>query len=166
MTCTGDSMPVLVRRDGSRSSLRPLRGLLTLLVLALLAAPVHARVPESSLAGPTAAPAVRDLAQPEAASADWMTRVQRHLVAREYEVGTNAEGLQAPNRAHNLRTYFDATGIRVLDRTAAGGPELLSLRLMRIGRGASSVPVDPGKVTSEGARVEIRRRRIVERSDA
>ena len=93
LICTGDSMPVLVRREGSRGSLRPLRGLFSILVLALLAVPVHAGVPESSLTAATAAPAVGDLAQPEAGGADWMTRVQRHLVAREYEAGTSVRGL-------------------------------------------------------------------------
>ena len=60
-----------------------------------------------------------------AANGDWLARAQRQLAEREYQASANGEGLQAPNRAHNLRTYFEPTGIRVHDRTAAGSPELL-----------------------------------------
>jgi hypothetical protein len=92
----------------------------------------------------------------------WMARAQRGIAEREYRASRNSNGLQAPNRAHNLRTYFDGSGIRVHDRTAAGSPELLSLGLAGIGRGESLVPVEPGAVSSEGARVEIRRPGLVE----
>ncbi len=34
---------------------------------------------------------------------------------------------QAPNRAQNLRFYFTDHGLRVVDRTAEGSPELLKL---------------------------------------
>src|SRR5205814_401512 len=70
---------------------------------------------------------------------------------------------QAPNRAHNLRTYFEKTGIRVHDRTAEGSPELLRLTLSRVGRGEAVTPVEPGAapVTNEN-RVEIDRPGMVE----
>jgi hypothetical protein len=97
-----------------------------------------------------------------AAADDWLPALQRAVAAREYEASRNREGLQAPNRAHNLRTYFGAQGIRVVDRTAADSPELLSLRLARAGRGGAVRPVGPAAVTSEGARVELRRPGLVE----
>jgi hypothetical protein len=153
---------LFVRREGPVNSAKLPRGLLAILLLALLVRAVHAGVSAASPADPSVAPAPGNVAQPRAGSADWMARIQRQLEAREYEAGLNSEGLQAPNRAHNLRTYFDATGIRVVDRTAAGSPVLVSLRLVGIGRGESPAPVDPGELKSEGARVEIRRPQIVE----
>jgi len=148
-------------RDGTRDRPSVLRGLLAALILVLLAPTVHGGVPEAPLAVPRishalAAPGIAhgmgDLAQAEAVGADWMSGIQRHLAAREYAAGPNAQGLQAPNRAHNLRTYFDATGIQIVDRTAASSPELLALRLASIGRGAQPLAVAPGEVWSAGAR--------------
>ena len=71
-------------------------------------------------------------------------------------------GLQAPNRAHDLRTYFDASGIRVHDRRAVGSPELLSLTLAGMGRDGRITSVEPGEVGHDGARVEIRHPGLVE----
>ncbi|MFQ5416993.1 MAG: integrin alpha [Myxococcota bacterium] len=97
-----------------------------------------------------------------AVEAGWQTRVQQALAEREYRASRNRVGLQAPNRAHNFRTYFESSGIRVHDRTAAGSPELLGLSLAGLGRGETLTPVVPGEVVSEGARVEIRRPGLVE----
>ena len=92
----------------------------------------------------------------------WLARVQRGISQREYWASRNREGLQAPNRAHNLRVYFEGAGIRVHDRTAAGSPELLGLSLVGFGRGERLGPVEPGEVVSQRARVEIRRSALVE----
>jgi len=89
-------------------------------------------------------------------------RVQQRLAEREYHTSTNDAGLQAPNRVHNLRTYFEPSGIRVHDRTAAGSPQLLGLSLVGLGRGDDLTPVSPGEVTSDGSRVEINRPDLVE----
>ena len=91
---------------------------------------------------------------PESAQDDWLGRVQQGLA----EAGVPGEpqprgGLQAPNRAHNLRTYFEASGIRVHDRTAAGSRELLSLSL-------SSARAVPGRwCVGDARRGEERGRR-------
>ena len=113
------------------------------------------------------APAPSDVsAAPEQAPAErtdgGLAAMQRHIAQREYRASENGEGLQAPNRVHNLRTYFEPTGIRVHDRTRAGSPELLSLNLTGIGRGETLARVGPGKVSSEGARVEIQRPGLLE----
>jgi hypothetical protein len=89
-------------------------------------------------------------------------RVMESLEQREYHASESRGRLQAPNRAHNLRSYFEATGLRVHDRTAPGDPELLSLALAGVGRGETLRAVEPGEVISQGARVEIRRAGLVE----
>jgi hypothetical protein len=97
------------------------------------------------------------------APADWILRAQQHIEAREYHASENGHGLQAPNRAHNLRTRFEKSGIRVHDRTAAGSPELLGLSLAGIGRGAALASAPPGeRVVADADRVEIHRPGLVE----
>jgi hypothetical protein len=97
-----------------------------------------------------------------ASEADWLSGVQDAVAAKEYEASHNGQGLQAPNRAHNLRTYFEPTGIRVVDRTAEGSPALMELRLLAIGRGELLTRIEPGAVAGDGARVEIRRSGLIE----
>ncbi|MGB5261604.1 MAG: integrin alpha, partial [Gammaproteobacteria bacterium] len=92
----------------------------------------------------------------------WHAAAEDHISLREYHASENAEGLQAPSRRHALRTYFEPTGIRVLDRVAEGSPPLLDLRLEQIGRPNALAPVAPGEVAHDGARVEIRRGSLLE----
>jgi FG-GAP repeat protein len=92
----------------------------------------------------------------------WLERAQHHLAEREYHATDIGHGLQAPNRAHNVRTYFESTRIRVHDRTASGNPELLQLSLAAVGRGGSLAAVAPGTPIAQEGRVEIRRPGIVE----
>jgi hypothetical protein len=112
------------------------------------------------LFGPAPALAVGD--PPPPAASDWLPHIQRTIAAQEYQASRNERGLQAPNRRHGLRTYFEPGGIRVHDRTAPGSPALLSLRLAGLGRGAALAPVAAGEIRGEGARVEIRRPGLVE----
>ncbi|MFQ5352355.1 MAG: hypothetical protein ACE5D3_04700, partial [Candidatus Binatia bacterium] len=93
---------------------------------------------------------------------DWRKRIHRGLSAKEYHPGNSHRGLQASNRAHNLRTYFEPTGIRLQDRTAPGSPELTALSLAVMGRGDRLDPITRGHVARDGARVEIRRAGVVE----
>src|SRR5688572_1985220 len=78
-----------------------------------------------------------DHVDPEVADVSWLATAQEQIAAREYRASENGEGLQAPNRAHNLRTFFEPVGIRVHDRTASGQPQLVELRLDGVGRGRS-----------------------------
>lgn len=86
----------------------------------------------------------------------------RDLSASEYHPSRNPRGLQAPNRAHGLRTWFETTGIRVHDRGAMGGDSLVDLSLAGLGRAAALRPVGPGVVRHAGARVEIERPGVTE----
>ncbi len=92
----------------------------------------------------------------------WLAGARRHITLREYHASVNARGLQAPSRRHAFRTYFEPTGIRVVDRVAEGSPQLLALRLEQMGRANSLAPVVAGKVANHGARVEIHRGSILE----
>lgn len=56
-----------------------------------------------------------------AVSEDWLARAQRDIVAREYRASANANGLQAPNRAHGLRTYFDEAVVMLVAGIATLG---------------------------------------------
>ena len=103
-----------------------------------------------------------EISHPDGASQAWWSRVQRVLAEGEYQVSENGQGLQAPNRAHNLRTYFEPTGIRVHDRTASGSPELAGFSLAGMGRGTELAPVAAGAVTHAGTRVEIQRPGVTE----
>ncbi|MEZ5540437.1 MAG: integrin alpha [Pseudomonadota bacterium] len=69
----------------------------------------------------------------------------------------SAQGLQAPSRRHGFRTYFEPAGIRVTDRIDPDAAPLFTLRLARIGRPGALAAVAPGRVASQGARVEIER---------
>ncbi|MCA9501632.1 MAG: FG-GAP repeat protein [Myxococcales bacterium] len=97
-----------------------------------------------------------------AVDASWQGGVERALAEREYHASRNREGLQAPNRAQGFRTYFDETGIRMVERGGSEGAELARLSLAAVGRGDRLEPVGSGEVVHEGPRVEIRRPGFVE----
>lgn len=67
---------------------------------------------------------------------DFGAAAQQHIAEREYWASRSQHGLQAPNRRHDLRVYFEPDGIRVSDRTTPNALALLELRLEGIGRGA------------------------------
>jgi hypothetical protein len=79
------------------------------------------------------------------------------IAAREYWAGEVDESIQAANRRHDLRSHFEPTGVRVHSRTRSDGSPLVELQLARIGRGEGLVPVGPGVVRHDEARVEIER---------
>jgi hypothetical protein len=91
----------------------------------------------------------------------WLARAQQSISDREYRASHNRLGLQAPNRAHELRTYFEPHGIRVHER-AEDEVALLALSLVGIGRGDALAEPESGRVSSRGARVEIRRGWLLE----
>jgi hypothetical protein len=92
----------------------------------------------------------------------WLATARHHIAMQEYRASENAAGLQAPSRRHAFRTYFEPAGIRIVDRVAKGGPQLLALQLEQMGRPNFIAPVSPGEVVSEGTRVEIRRGSLLE----
>jgi len=139
------------RSERARVALRA--GLLTLLLLV----PGATAAAEGAAAAPMGAAAA-----PDGSSESWLARAQRSIAEREYHASRNRLGLQAPNRAHGLRTYFEPTGIRVEDRTRPGSQTLLSLAVAGVGRGEMLAAVAPGEIASEGGRVESRHRGLLE----
>jgi hypothetical protein len=108
------------------------------------------------------APDAASARAPADPSADWLATAQRAIAEREYHASESEGVLQAPNRAHNLRTWFEPSGIRVHDRTAGGSPALVELRLAGVGRpGELKAPAE-GEVLGEADRIEIRRGELVE----
>lgn len=143
--------------------------IVAVLALILLVSPVALRqlhASASSISAPRAAPqtlAVGSQAHPvSTVDQDWWKRVQRDLLRYEYHPSKSNNGLQAPNRVHHLRTYFDASGIRVYDRTTSEALELVSLSLTGLGRGTILEAVEDGVVQQVGGRVEIRRESVTE----
>ncbi|MCX5770679.1 MAG: hypothetical protein NTZ09_10465, partial [Candidatus Hydrogenedentes bacterium] len=127
------------------------------------------------LAGPAAwaevaaAPAA---APPAGVSADWWGQVQKDIAAGEYSVTWQDETVlpevagayQAPNRAHDLRTYFTEAGPRVVRRTSETPEWVWGLELLAIGdcglRIEDAPPVEELRVN--GNRIEYRRGDVVE----
>ncbi len=104
----------------------------------------------------------RPIADIESPGSAWLVAAQHNIELREYQASENTTGLQAPSRRHGFRTYFDPTGIRVVDRVVNGSQQLLALRLKQIGRADTLTAVTPGEMISDGNRVEIRRGSILE----
>jgi hypothetical protein len=74
----------------------------------------------STISGPTSPKNTASL-DPEVRAAganeSWWQTVSAQIARSEYEPKATDAGLQAPNRAHNLRTTFSAHGIEVVPRT-------------------------------------------------
>ena len=105
--------------------------LIYILLLALLLSPVvgDAQAQPSPPSLPVAQPAVEndlpeELSGVPGVTADWWAAVQENIARSEYRITwqerTYLDGVeaayQAPNRAHNLRTYFTPDGVRVIPR--------------------------------------------------
>lgn len=59
-------------------------------------------------------------AQGAGADAAWLQVVSSQIAAEEYHAAQTEDGLQAPNRAQNLRTHFRETGIEIRPRQQEG----------------------------------------------
>jgi len=111
-------------------------------------------------------PAAQQMTASPETEKGWLSDAQQEIVEREYHVSRNGKGLQAPNRANNLRIYFDESGIGVVDRLKVGDSDLLHLSLTGLDRseapGSIDQPLGAVSVHSRENRVELRRRTITE----
>jgi hypothetical protein len=57
---------------------------------------------------------------PVGGPADWCAQTSATIARSEYEASPTDRGLQAPNRAQNLRTYFRDSGLELIPRTDEG----------------------------------------------
>src|ERR1044072_2322644 len=85
------------------------------------------------------------------ASADWWTQVRGAIEREEYNASASAEGLQAPNRAQNLRSWFRSEGVELVPRTAESG-DGRGVRPRRPGCGRGAVRWQPGAGGETGGR--------------
>ena len=99
---------------------------------------------------------------PDAVPTSRVEGTTRLIQEREYWASENGQGLQAPNRRHGLRTYFEPMGIRIEDRSGADDTALLTMRLRAFGREGELLAVGPGRIRSDGPRIEIQRERLLE----
>ena len=91
--------------------------------------------------GTTVAPPARSAStgaptMPPGVNPDWWSGAQRRIREQEYRITRQEQGLQAPNRAHNMRTWFDESGglsVSRADGSPGSGKWQWGLQLERIG---------------------------------
>jgi hypothetical protein len=95
-----------------------------------------------------------------AAGADesWRTTIAGDLARQEYAATHGDLGLQAPNRAHSLRTRFGSEGIAVGPRVESAASDWqFAWRTTALGRPEHMIPAAPAVPECHGFRVEYRR---------
>jgi hypothetical protein len=93
---------------------------------------------------------------------DWWMSFQKNLATYEYHPVEYQNKLQAINRAHQFKTFFEPSGIRVQDRIATSDSTLVTLHLSGIGHGHNVKPVSKGTVNQVDQKIEISRPGITE----
>ena len=96
---------------------------------------------------------------------DWLATVQREIERSEYEITWQEityladlpAAYQAPNRAHNLRTYFAPAGPRVIRRTETVPTWEWGLALTGYGADGQIGPVGAAELVVAGNRIDYRR---------
>lgn len=113
---------------------------------------------------PSASPAL-----PAEASTNWWGDVQQNLKQTEYNLTETSEGaettcrlFQAPNRAHDLRTTFDESGIHIGPRNSGKAAWSWGLALQGIETKNGKQPVAPPERVIQGNRIEYRRGTLTE----
>jgi hypothetical protein len=107
---------------------------------------------------------------PEEVSSDWWQSVQTNIRRSEYHITWQEKTLlpdvtaafQAPNRAHNLRTYFTPKGIRVIPRAGDATAWQWGLTLTGYGYAGQLIVPEPPELVDDVNRMEYRRGDLVE----
>ncbi len=114
---------------------------------------------------PSDTPELAEAAASEDIPSDWLSQVQENIRQSEYHVTWQEQthlsdlpgAYQAPNRAHNLRTYFTPDGIRIVRRTEAEPSWEWGLMLTGYGYAADVQPVAAAGLVSTDNRIEYHR---------
>jgi hypothetical protein len=108
-------------------------------------------------------------ALPAGVPADWWQRAQSHIRASEYRWSwrptpwpDTPQAWQAPNRAHNIRTYLGPDGFRMVPRTGDTQVWEWGLRLTGYGAAGALGAVPPGEIAVNGPRAELFRGPLTE----
>ena len=139
-------------------------------ILGLLPAVGGAAVDEAAVTTTQLGKVADATSLPGGASADWWAAVQDKIRRSEYLVTwqdqTNLRDLsaayQAPNRAHNLRTYFTPKGIRVMPRADVTPGWEWGLSLVGYGYVGEIRPVATVRLAAADNRIEYRRSKLTE----
>ena len=103
-------------------------------------------------------------------STDWLATVQEDVRKSEYSVTWEEQtylpdikaAYQAPNRAHNMRTYFTQEGIRIIPRTSTKSNWIWGLSLKDFGYEDDIQPVKQSDLSVSGNRIEYKRGNLTE----
>ncbi len=136
-------------------------------VVAFLGAWLLATAPFLFAPSPALADAAADI------PADWLSAVEQDIAAQEYQVtwqehtplGDLPRAYQAPNRAHNFRTYFTPAGFRSIPRDTPQDEAPAwewGLEWCAMGRASAMQPVAEAVLGTNGNRVEYRRGELLE----
>src|SRR5262245_4081089 len=107
-------------------------------------------------------PEPTDLRQPLSPAFALPTGVAERIAALEYAASATPHGVQAPNRAHHFRAWFEPEGVRIVARSAGAQEPGFRLRASTLGRADALAPLGAGDLAYDSARVEIARPGLVE----
>ena len=106
------------------------------------------------------------------ATGGWSSAVQKQIAESEYQITwqstSSLQGLeasyQAPNRAHNFRTYFTGEAIRLVPRVHEDASPAWewTLRLSQWGRPEELIAVEPARARADSNRMEYDRGALIE----
>ncbi|MCV6638502.1 FG-GAP-like repeat-containing protein [Candidatus Albibeggiatoa sp. nov. NOAA] len=103
---------------------------------------------------------VMQVTQAQHVSQHWLTNTQTELAKQEYQPQYHADGLQAPNRTHQLRIYFTNQGVKVHERGQS--TLLMGMRLTAYGRGKQQYFIPASSPTTQNHQVNYVHQDIVE----
>jgi hypothetical protein len=107
---------------------------------------------------------------PEGVSEEWWAQAQQYIELSEYELSwveqSGLQGMeaayQAPNRAHDMRTYFSPDGIRIVSRTEITPTWGVGIELRAWGLGDELLPVQPAELLVAAERIDCVRGEMLE----
>ncbi len=122
-----------------------------------LSAASASELPGIEAGGALPGSAIDPAARQAGADEGWWETVTAQLARTEYRATANPEGLQAPNRAHNLRTYFRERGIEIVPREGDTSTAWrFAWETVRFGRPGALHAVGAASPEPDGPRVTYR----------